>query len=483
MQRSKTLKEKTATGIVWSFIDKFGQQGLYFIVGIILARYFLSPTDYALVAMVFIINALGNILVDSGFSNALIRKQDVTQTDLSSVFYFNIVISLLFYLLIFFCAPLFALYFQQPILTKLARTMALCIPLYSLTLIQITLLAKAINFKRLASVNLIALFCSGSLSIFLAWKGLGVWVLVIQYLIFNVVRNICLWSFSTWYPNARYSMQSIKNLWNYSSKLLLSSIIAVIFNNIYVFFMGKIYPMKDIGYYNQANKYSELSYTTIMSAIQTSVYSAMANTGEHNNEGLKKILRKTVRVSSFILLPIILGLIATAEPLVHTLLDTKWLPIVPYMQILCIGYLFLGMTTSYNNILFIKGLSSTFLRFNIFYRALILLSILFTMYKGIAIMLIAWSIVATFYALFLMFFIGKKIHYTFFEQIKDIIPYFTLAIFMGAGVFFFSFIIENHVILLLTQIMIGATFYLGANYLLGSKVFREVIEIIKKKEK
>ena len=478
---SKTLKEKTANSIIWNFIDKFGQQGVSLIVWVILARFFLTPSDYALIGMTLIFIALGNIITDSGFSNALIRKQNITQTDLSSVFYFNIALSVSFYLLVFFSAPLLALYFNQPVLTNLVRVVAICIPLNSLAIVQATLLSKALNFKYIACINLIAFFCSGILSLFLAWQGFGVWVLAIQSLTFNTVRSASLWYINSWRPIATFRMQSIKELWSYSSKLLLSSVINAIFNHIYVFFIGKIYPLKDTGYYTQANKYSELSYLTIASAIQSVVYPAMASIGEHDSEALKKALRKTVRVSAFVILPIMLGLIAIAEPFIHTLLSTKWLPIVPYLQILCVGYLFLGMTIYYNNILFVKGLSSIYLKFIIIYRASTLLSIVLTMHYGIVAMLSAWSIVAILYSLSLMIYVGKEINYTLIEQLKDMIPYFILALLMGVGVFLFSFLIENHVVLLCAQVIVGASFYLGTTYLLGSKVFREAIEMVKNK--
>ena len=176
-----------------------------------------------------------------------------------------------------------------------------------------------------------------------------------------------------------------------------------------------------------------------------------------------------------------LGLIATAQPLIHTLLGTKWLPIAPYMQILCIGYIFLGIAANYINILYVKGLSSTVLRFNIFYSALILLSIVFTMYNGIVAMLIAWNIVTVIYAILVMFYVGKKIQYTFIEQVKDILPYLVIGLFMGAGVFGISFLIKNSAVLLLTQLTVGVSFYLCTAYWLGSKVFRELIELVKVK--
>jgi len=477
---SKTLKEKTAYGIFWNFFDKFGQQGLNLIVGIILARYFLSPSDYGLVGLIAVFYALGNIFIDSGFSNALIRKQDVTQTDLSSVFYFNIAISLLFYFILFFCAPLIALFYNQPVLTSLIRVMSLGIPLSSLALVQITLLSKAINFKRLASTNLIALCCSGVLSLFLAWQGFGVWVLVIQPLSLTLIKNICLWSINIWRPSAVFSMQCIKNLWAYSSNLLLSAILNVVSNNLYAFLIGKFYPLKEVGYYYQANKYSESSYQTIMSAIQTTIYPVMANIG-NNAELLKKAFRKTIRVSSFVYFPIMLGLIVIAEPLIQTIIGIKWLPIAPYFQVICVGYLFSGMNSLYFNILYIKGMSSTHLKLNILYRILLLAGIILTLPIGVLAMAISWSIVTVIFAVSYASYASKKIGYTFVEQIKDIAPYFVLALLMSMGVFFLSFFIESRILCLVAQIAIGVSFYLGSNYLFGSKVFKEVIDIVKSK--
>jgi len=476
----KTLKEKTAHGIAWNFVDRFGQQGLYLVVGVILARYFLSPAEYGLIALIVIFNALGTVLTDSGFSNALIRKQDVTQTDLSSVFYFNITISVLVYLLLFFCAPFIALFYNQPILTSLVRVMALCIPLTSLTLIQITLISKAVNFKLLAQTNLIALFCSGSLSLFLAWKGLGVWVLVIMPLAVVGVKNICLWMVSSWRPDAVFSMQSIKSLWKYSSRLLASSTLSVVFNNLYALLIGKFYPLKEVGYYYQANKYAEIPHITIIPAIQTAVYPVLAKIS-NEQERLKGAFRKTVRVSAFVYFPVMLGLIVIAEPFIVTLIGTKWLTIVPYFQVLCAGYLFLGMISIFSNILYVKGISSSLLKFNIFYRSLLLVSILLTLRYGVLAMVAGWSISGIIYAVCFIFYTSKKIGYTLVEQIKDMAPYFILALLMSVGVFLLSFFIENRTLLLVAQVIAGASFYLGSSYLFGSKIFREVIEMGKSK--
>jgi O-antigen/teichoic acid export membrane protein len=475
----KTLKEKTAHGLLWSFIDRFGQQAIYIVVGILLARIFLNPTDYGLNAMVVVFNLLGCTLVDSGFSNALIRKRDTTQIDLSSVFYFNIVCGLLLYIIIFLFAPVFAWYYERPILTSLVRVISLGIPLSAFALIQTVLLSKAINFKLLARINILALLCAGIISLILAWQGFGVWVLVIQPISLIVFRNIGLWSFNKWRPNLEFHIQSIKNLWQYSSKLLASSSISIIFDNLYALLIAKFYPIHTTGFYAQAKKYSEVP-NVMVPAIQGVTYPALVQTKDDDKQ-LKRAFRKTIRVFSFIYIPVMTGLIAIAESLVFTVLGAKWLPIIPYLRIICLGLVFLGGGALYANILYIKGLSSAILKFNLFYRALLVLGIIFTLRFGIIPLLITGTGIGIVYAIVMALFAGSKINYTFMEQFKDIVPYFFLALLMGIGIYMWSFVIENLMFQLLIQVISGATFYLGAAYLLGSMVFREAIDMVRNK--
>ena len=445
-------------------------------------RCFLSPTDYGLIAVIWIFNALGGALMDSGFSNALIRKQDVSQTDLSSVFYFNIAIGVLFYIVIFFLAPYIALFYEKPVLTQLVRAMALCIPFYSISVVPITLLSKSLDFKKLASTNFIAIFCSGALSLFLAWKGYGAWVLVIQQLSIIIVRNICLWSVSKWRPNWIYSKQSIKELWEYSSKLLASSTLTIICKNIYASLIGRFYPMAQAGYYSNANKYAEIPFQTVIPAITSTVYPAISNL-QDEPEQLKKAFRKTVRVSSFVFFPVMLGLIATAEPLILSVVGTKWLPIVPYFKVLCAGYLFMGMSSLNNILLFLKGKSTTYFYFTLSYNIALLLGIAATLRMSVLAMAISWCIVSVIYTVVYTLYVRKTIQYRIGELIKDIIPYCALAVAMGVGVYALSLFIHNHFILAGVQVVVGAAFYLGTTYLLGSKVFKEVVEIVKNKLK
>jgi O-antigen/teichoic acid export membrane protein len=479
---SDNLKHKAAQAISWSFVDKFGQQALTFITGLVLARWFLSPSDYGLIGLITVFNMLGYTLTDSGFSNALIRKQDVTQTDLSSVFYFNIFIGLAAYLLLFLAAPYIASFYRQPILTSVIRVITLSIPLSALSVIQTTLLLKAVNFKVQARANLIALFCAGGVAIVLAFNGFGVWVLVFQLLVNLLVRNACLWMLSSWRPGRVYSRKSIRELWAYSAKLLLSGVLSAVFNNIYSLLIGKFYPIKDVGYYTQANKYAELPYYTVGSAIQSVTYPIISQIGQ-DAERLKNAFRKIIRVSAFFIFPIMLGLAAVAEPLVHTIIGEKWLPIVPYMRILCIGYIFFSLPNIYYSILFLKGESSRALWFNIFHKILLVVGIVATFRLGITALVITWAVVAMLYAFTMTISTGRRIHYRIPEQLKDIFPYFFIAIFMAMGVYLLSYVIASYWQLLIVQLFAGALFYLGMVYILGSKVFREIMEIIKSRIK
>jgi O-antigen/teichoic acid export membrane protein len=283
---------------------------------------------------------------------------------------------------------------------------------------------------------------------------------------------------STWRPGSIFRKKSIQELWVYSSKLLAASTLNIICRNIYSSLIATYYPFKEAGFYFNANRYSEIPYNTVIPAINTTVYSAMANIGD-SSESLKNAFRKTIRVASFAYFPIMLGLIATAEPLMLTVLGTKWLPVVPYFRVLCVGFLFLGMNPFNSIILFLKGKSAVFFNFTLIYNVALLLCIALTLRISVLAMAMSWSITSIIYSVVFTAYIGKMIPYTFGEIIKDILPYFILATVMGVGVYLLSFLIHNPVVLVGMQVLSGAAFYLSATYWLGSKVFREAIGMVK----
>ena len=270
-----SLKQRTIGALLWNLLDRMGQQVLLFIVGVLVAN-ILSVEDYALVGMLAIFSAIANIVLDSGFSAALIRKQDATETDYNSVFYFNIFISACLYLLLFVCSPLIAGFFNQPLLTDLARVIFLALPFNSLSLIQTTLLNKQVSFKILTKINLIALTASGIGSLAMAYGGMGVWTLAWQPVILAFLRTVLLWFFNKWRPQLLFSISHIKELFGFSSNLLLAGLVNSIFTNIYSVAIGKLYPPVQLGYYSQGNKFSLMVISSVYSSLQTATYPILA---------------------------------------------------------------------------------------------------------------------------------------------------------------------------------------------------------------
>ena len=303
-----SLKQRTIGALLWNLLDRMGQQVLLFIVGVLVAN-ILSVEDYALVGMLAIFSAIANIVLDSGFSAALIRKQDATETDYNSVFYLNIFISVCLYLLLFVCSPLIAGFFNQPLLTDLARVIFLALPFNSLSLIQTTLLNKQVSFKILTKINLIALTASGIGSLAMAYGGMGVWTLAWQPVILAFLRTVLLWFFNKWRPQLLFSISHIKELFGFSSNLLLAGLVNSIFTNIYSVAIGKLYPPVQLGYYSQGNKFSLMVISSVYSSLQTATYPIFSHIQNDKERSLRSY-RKTIRFTAFLTFPLMTGMVS-----------------------------------------------------------------------------------------------------------------------------------------------------------------------------
>jgi O-antigen/teichoic acid export membrane protein len=474
----KSLKQKTANALVWTLVDKFGQQLLAFAVGLVLARFYLSPDDYGLMGMMAIFIALGGILLDSGFSNALIRKKEVNQTDLSSVFYFNLGVGIFLYILIFLAAPLIADFYAQPRLTAITRVAALPFLINPFTLVQWVNLTRALNFRTITIAGFISLTCSATVALSLAMNGFGVWALVFQNITFLLVRTLCFWIYTSWRPSRLFDKQCIKDLWGFSSNILMISVLNTVFNNLYTSLVGKFYPLRDTGYYAQADKLTTVSAFTLNSALQNATYPILAKIGDEE-ERLQRATRKIMRVSAFIVFPALFGLSAVAEPLIQLLLTDKWIATAPYLQKLAVAWIFIIFMSLHNNVLFVRDKARTALYLECGKKSLILLCALIAIPINLS---VAVTCLMTAY---IVGFIGsaavmaKQANYPLWCQIKDIFPYFCIAIVMAIGVYGLSFYFDNNLILIIVQLVAGASFYLGMTYLLGSNVLKEVLEMLK----
>jgi len=475
----KTLKQKTAQALGWTLLDKFGQQMLAFAVGLVLARFYLSPDDYGLMGMIAIFTALGGILLDSGFSNALVRKKTVNQADLSSVFYFNLAVGIFLYILLFFAAPLIADFYSQPRLIAITRVAALPFLINPFTLIQWVNLTRDLNFKVITIVGFISLFCSAVVSLSLAMNGYGVWALVYQNITFLFVRTLCFWIYTSWRPSWLFDKQCIKGLWGFSSNILMISVLNTVFNNLYTALVGRFYPLREVGYYAQADKLTTVSAFTLNSALQNATYPILSRIAD-DEERLQRATRKIMRVSAFIVLPALFGLSAIAEPLVQLLLTDKWIAIVPYLQKLAVAWVFIIFMNLHNNVLYVRNKARTALYLECGKKSLILVCALAAIPLNLSIAvtcLLAAYIVGFVFSVVVLI---KKANYPLLCQIKDIFPYFCIALVMAIGVYCLSFCFDNNLILIAVQLIVGVAFYFGAAYLLGSNVLREVLEMLKK---
>ncbi|HRU64151.1 MAG TPA: lipopolysaccharide biosynthesis protein, partial [Paludibacteraceae bacterium] len=312
------LKQKTLDALTWSAIDRFGQQIIQVIIGIIVAR-LLSPDDYGLMGMIMIFAALSFVLVESGFGQALIRKKDASEIDFNTIFYFNILISIALYVLLYFLSPAIARFFHQPQLIKIGRIIFISLLFNAFYLVPFTQKVKEMDFKSIAKINILSVFLSGSAGVTLAILKFGVWALVIQQISFHFFRMIGYHFFVKWKPKKLFSFSIIKEFWSFSVHILGSSILTVIFNNLYVFILGKYYQRKDVGYYSQANKLSETVNFTFQQ-ILGSTYSMFSQI-QDDDERLNRIFKVMIKRTALVTIPVIFIFIVIAYSLIYVLLS------------------------------------------------------------------------------------------------------------------------------------------------------------------
>ncbi|MDE6340273.1 MAG: lipopolysaccharide biosynthesis protein, partial [Muribaculaceae bacterium] len=319
---AESLKNKTVKGTVWSTIERFSVQGIQFVVMIIMAR-ILTPADYGLVGMLAIFIAISQSLIDSGFSQALIRKQDRTEVDNSTVFYFNIGVGILLYFLLFFSAPFIALFYNEPQLIPITRVIGLSLVFNSFTVVQRAILTINLDFKTQAKASFIGAILSGAVGIYMAYTGFGVWSIVWQQITNLFIVTILLWILSQWKPIFAYSWESFMELFGFGSKLLISGLLETIFRNLYLIVIGKFFKVSDLGYYTRAHQFTDFASSNITGVFQRVTYPVLC-TIQDDDASLSDVYRKLLKTSAFIVFPLMMGLAAVAEPMLISFLTEKW---------------------------------------------------------------------------------------------------------------------------------------------------------------
>ena len=468
-----SLKSKTLRALSWSFVESIGLQGVRFVIGIVLAR-ILFPEQFGLIAMLTFFIAVAQSFLDSGFGAALIQKREATETDISTIFYFNIAIGLVASGILCLLAPWIAAFYNQPILTPLTRALSLVIVINSFGLIQNTILTKQINFKTQTKVSLLAGVLSGIIGVILAVMGYGVWSLVVQQVSSAFFRTLFLWFFNDWRPAIIFSFKSLREMFGFGSRMLASDLLNQIFDNIYLLVIGKLFSARDLGFFTRAKGFQDFPSRTLagmVGRVTFPVFSTIQDDPARLKRGLKKALTTMVLVN----FPIMIGLTMVARPLVLLLLTEKWIESIPYLQLLCFLGLLFPLHVINLNLLQALGRSDLFLRLEIIKKVLIVINIIVTWRWGISAMIYGMMVTSIISYYLNSYYTGILIGYSIWEQLRDMYSYLIMAVLMGMAVYAVGLLpFPNHWSLLLVQMILGSAMYICLCRLFRLSAFMEL---------
>ncbi|MFH6958389.1 lipopolysaccharide biosynthesis protein [Flavobacterium aquidurense] len=469
---SNSLKSHATKGILWSAVDKFAVQIGQFVVSIVLAR-ILVPDDFGLLGMLAIFIALSQTFIESGMGLGLIQRQNRTDIDFSTVFVFNLAVSGLFYLLLFFSAPLIASYFNQPLLIDLTRVLGLNLFINSFAMVQRTKLTIAIDFKAIAKTNVIGVIVGGIAGVIAAMNGFGVWSLVIQTLLGSFSSTVSLWFFSHWTPSIAFSKNSFRNLFGFGSKLLLSGLYAQLLNNVYNICIGKYYPISSLGYYSRAKGFADLSAGTITNILHDATFPILAAV-QNDKEKLVSVYSRMIRMSSFCIIPMMTLIALQARPIVILLLTEKWVSVVPLLQWIVFSRIFLPMSAINMNLLNAMGRSDLFLKVDLSKLPLTIIAMIITIPLGVKGMIIG-QVVTSGVAFFINAYLpGKFYGYGALSQLKDMLPVFIATLGMSVLVFLVIYFIDSLILQLVIGSIVAGISYLFFCWLLKLEELEEV---------
>lgn len=477
----ESLKRQTVKGTLWSSVERFSVQGIQFVVMIVMAR-ILTPSDYGLVGMLAIFIAVSQSLIDSGFSQALIRKQDRSETDNSTVFFFNIGVGAILYLILFLSAPLIAGFYNEPMLCALTRVIGLGLVFNSLAVVQRALLTVTLDFKTQAKASLIGAVLSGALGIWMAYDGYGVWSIVAQHLCNLALVTVFLWIFSKWRPIWRYSWQSFRELFGFGSKLLASGLLDTAFRNIYLIVIGKIYKASDLGFFTRGQQFSDLISSNLTGILQRVTYPVLCTIQEEDSR-LREAYGKILRLSAFVIFPLMAGVAGVSKPLVVSLLTEKWIFTATLLVPLCLAGMWYPVHAINLNLLQVKGRSDLFLRLEIIKKAVTVVILCVTVPFGLIPM--CWGMLANSLIALIIntHYTGRLINLGFLRQMKDLFTSLSLSLIMGGAVYTtMEFLSVSSIAALSIGIAESVMIYAILAVLLRSRELKELLDLIKNKE-
>lgn len=477
----ESLKYKTKKGLYWKFFDMFANYGMQFVVGIYMARA-LTPEDYGITALPAIFMSIAGIFISGGFGTALIRKPEVTDEDLSTAFYYSICVGIFCYSALFIASPYIANFYNVPVLKSLIRVAALSFLWGPLNTPQTVILTRRMDFKNPARISIVNKIIGSAVGITMAYTGFGVWALVGSGLVSSLIGLIQTWWVVRWLPKAQFSKESFKYLWNYGNKMMGISLLYTLYRNIIPVLLGKFGGTKDLGNYNRAANYASLPSSNITGVLTSVSFPALSKM-QDDDERLAQNYRKMIRVSSFIVFPIMLMLSALARPIVITMVTVKWESCVILLQIMCFTYMFQPAQILNVNLLQVKGRPDLALRIEILKK--IVGAVVF-IYAAINFSLVGLCITDFFYTMFALivntYYTGKLIDVGYFRQVKDIMPSLLLSLIVFGTILFSNTLFENMILQILVGGLVGTAIYIGISYLINFPELNEVKYLLSRKK-
>ena len=480
MSDNQSLRKKTISGVLWKLSERVSGQIVSFIVSIILARRLL-PEDYGIIALVSVFITICDKLVISGFATSLIQKKDADNLDFSTVFFFSVVMSLVLYTLLFFCAPLIADFYSaydRAMLIAVIRVMGIQVIATAVNSVQLAYVSRTMQFRKTLSASLTATVLSAAVGIWMAYTGYGVWALVAQYCINIVTVMTILWFVVRWRPDFAFSIQRFKALFSYGWKIFAASIIKVVYNDLRSLVIGQYYTAEDLAYYNKGQSFPQLVESNVSGTIESVLFPAISKR-QTSKEDMLAILRRAIKTTSFILMPLLAGLAAVAEPLTVILLTEKWLPSVPYMQIIC--FTFMMMPIEVDNLQAIKamGRSDIALKLEIIKKVIGVALLIASIPFGVTTIAISLLIGAVINAIVDAIPNKKLLGYGVGRQALDILPALLMSAAMFACVYPLAMLPLGNVLTLVIQIATGIVVYVLLSLITKNESMRYILAIIK----
>lgn len=470
-------RKTVVNNLFWRFIERCGAQGVTFIVSIVLAR-MLTTEQYGTVAIVTVFITILQVFVDGGLANALIQKKDSDDLDFSTVFYFNVVMCLCLYGIMFFIAPYVASFYTDPQLTSIIRVQCLIIVVSGVKNVQQAYVSKKMIFKRFFFSTIGGTLGAAVVGITMAYMGYGVWAIVFQELFNVTVGTVILWCTVRWRPKWMFSFTRLKGLLSYGWKIFVAKLIDVVYNDMRQLIIGKLYSKSDLAYYNKAKQFPHLIVTNVNTSIDSVLLPTMSK-AQDDREKVRNMTRRAIKISTYIMMPLMVGLAICAEPLIHFLLTEKWLPCVPFLRIFCFTYAFRPVQTANLNAIKAMGESGIFLILEIIKKSVgvvLLLSTMWISVEALAYSLLASNIISQ----IINSWPNKKLlGYSYLQQVKDMLPQILLSCFMGAVVYFVTFLHLHDLVTIGLQVIIGAVIYIAGSAIFKIDSFDYILSTVK----